>query len=150
MVKVMEVLIFICLQVLPRIQKHEILLFAQTDARLANNGLPEELQRLRYMKKDVLAFTGCIEGLTKEEAADVKQMSVNIRYSHDGWRHKPIDSKRKRECGSCPLTPEETALVLQALGTERNTTIYVAGGEIYQKEKKPWQQLIQIWFVDRN
>ncbi|XP_022775749.1 uncharacterized protein At1g04910-like [Durio zibethinus] len=155
-------------KVLPRIQKHEILLFAQTDARLANNGLPEELQRLRCRvnykslrftqpieetgrkivtilrekgpflalhlryEKDVLAFTGCVEGLTKEEATDVKEM----RYSHDGWKHKPIDPKRKREHGSCPLTPEETALVFQALGIDRNTTIYIAGGEIYKKEKR--------------
>ncbi|XVF85747.1 hypothetical protein PTKIN_Ptkin17bG0142200 [Pterospermum kingtungense] len=155
-------------RILPRIQKHEILLFAQTDARLANNGLPEELQRLRCRvnykalrftqpieetarkivtilrekgpflvihlryEKDVLAFTGCQEGLTKEEVVEVKEM----RYSHDGWRHKPIDSKRKRERGSCPLTPEETALVLQALGIHRNTTIYIAAGEIYKKEKR--------------
>ncbi|XWS64150.1 hypothetical protein CRYUN_Cryun06bG0162000 [Craigia yunnanensis] len=155
-------------RVLPRIQKHEILLFSQTDARLANNGLPEELQKLRCRvnykslrftqpieetgrkivtvlrekgpflvlhlryEKDVLAFTGCIEGLTKEEAAEVNEM----RYSHDGWMHKPIDSKRKRERGSCPLTPEETALVFQALGIDRNTTIYIAAGEIYKKEKR--------------
>lgn len=86
------------------------MLFAQTDARLANNGLPEELQRLRCRvnykalrftqpieetgrkivtilrekgpflvlhlryEKDVLAFSGCNEGLTKEEAAEVKEM----------------------------------------------------------------------------
>ncbi|XVE91685.1 hypothetical protein REPUB_Repub01dG0031700 [Reevesia pubescens] len=76
-------------KVLPRIQKHEILLFAQTDARLPIMGHFLVLH-LRY-EKDVLAFTGCIEGLTKEEAAEVKEM----RYSHDKWRHKPIDSKRK-------------------------------------------------------
>ena len=31
----------------------------------------------------------------------------------------------------CPLTPEETALILQALGIEKNTKIYIAAGEIY-------------------
>lgn len=86
------------------------MLFAQTDARLANNGLPDELQKLRCRvnykalkftqpieetgrkivtllrqngpflvlhlryEQDVLAFTGCVEGLTKEEAAAVKEM----------------------------------------------------------------------------
>ncbi|KAE8710150.1 auxin transport protein BIG-like [Hibiscus syriacus] len=155
-------------RVLPRVQKRETLLLAQTDARLANNGLPKELQRLRcrvnyealrftppieetgrkivdFLRqkgpflalhlrydKDVLAFTGCNEGLTDKEAAEMKQM----RYSHDGWRHKPIDSKKKREIGSCPLTPEETALVLQALSIDNNTTIYIAAGEIYNKEKR--------------
>ena len=55
-------LIHICLQVLPRIQKHEILLFAQTDARLANNGLPEELQKLRCrVNYKALRFTQPIE-----------------------------------------------------------------------------------------
>ncbi|KAK8567477.1 hypothetical protein V6N13_105444 [Hibiscus sabdariffa] len=156
------------LGVLPRIQKRGVLLFAQTDARLANNGLPEELQRLRCRvnykalgftrlieetgrkivdvlrekgpflalhlryEKDVLAFTGCKKGLTKEEAAEVKQM----RYSHDGWTHKPIDWKKKQERGSCPLTPEDTALVLQALGIDNTTTIYIAAGEIYNKERR--------------
>ncbi|XVE85687.1 hypothetical protein DITRI_Ditri17bG0111100 [Diplodiscus trichospermus] len=155
-------------KVLPRILRHEIVLFNITDRRLANNGLPEELQRMRCRvnykalrftqpidetgrkmatilrengtfvvlhlryEKDMIAFTGCTEGLTKEEAADVKQ----LRYSHEGWKHKPISSKRQRERGSCPLTPEETALVIQALGIDRNTTIYIAGGEIYHKEKK--------------
>ncbi|GMJ04588.1 RG-I rhamnosyltransferase 1 [Hibiscus trionum] len=155
-------------RVLPRIQKREILLFAQTDARLANNGLPRELQRLRCRvnyealrfsqpieetsrkivdvlrqkgpflvlhlryEKDLLAFTGCNEGLTEEEAAEVKQ----LRYSHDEWKRKPIDSKKKRERGLCPLTPEDTALVLHALGIDNATTVYIAAGEIYNKEKR--------------
>lgn len=34
------------------------------------------------------------------------------------------------------MTPEETALVFQALGIDRNTTIYIASGEIYQEEKR--------------
>ncbi|XVE85688.1 hypothetical protein DITRI_Ditri17bG0111200 [Diplodiscus trichospermus] len=159
-------------KVLPRIRRHEIMLFNLTNGRLANNGLPEELQRMRCRvnyealrftqpidkigrkiativrengpllvlhlryEKDMIALTGCTEGLTKEEAEDVKQMSVNIRYSHEGWKHKPIVSKKQRERGSCPLTPEETALVIQALGIDRNTTIYIAGGEIYNKEKR--------------
>ncbi|KAK8483412.1 hypothetical protein V6N11_021231 [Hibiscus sabdariffa] len=155
-------------RVLPRIQKRGILLFAQTDARLANNGLPRELQRLRCRasyealrytqpieetgrkivdvlrekgpflvlhlryEKDLLAFTGCDEGLTEEEAAEVKQ----LRYSHDEWKCKPIDSKKKRRRGLCPLTPEDTALVLQALGIDNTTTVYIAAGEMYNKENR--------------
>lgn len=37
----------------------------------------------------------------------------------------------KRKEGLCPLTPEETALVLTALGIDRNIQIYIAAGEIY-------------------
>ncbi|KAG4165757.1 hypothetical protein ERO13_A13G088600v2 [Gossypium hirsutum] len=86
---------------------------------------------LRY-EKDILAFTICKQGLTKEEAEDVKQM----KYSQDGWRHKPIASNKKRKHGLCPLTPEETALVLQALDIDENITIYIAAEEIYNKEKR--------------
>ncbi|MFQ6649802.1 hypothetical protein Gotur_022518 [Gossypium turneri] len=86
---------------------------------------------LRY-EKDILAFTSCKRGLTKEEAEDVKQM----KYSQDGWRHKPIASNKKRKHGLCPLTPEETALVLQALDIDKNITIYIAAEEIYNKEKR--------------
>ncbi|MBA0602508.1 hypothetical protein Gorai_002688, partial [Gossypium raimondii] len=86
---------------------------------------------LRY-EKDILAFTSCKQGLTKEEAEDVKQM----KYSQDGRRHKPIASNKKRKHGLCPLTPEETALVLQALDIDKNITIYIAAEEIYNKEKR--------------
>ncbi|MBA0816019.1 hypothetical protein Gohar_000728, partial [Gossypium harknessii] len=86
---------------------------------------------LRY-EKDILAFTSCKRGLTKEEAEDVKQM----KYSQDGWRRKPIASNKKRKHGLCPLTPEETALVLQALDIDKNITIYIAVEEIYNKEKR--------------
>lgn len=42
----------------------------------------------------------------------------------------------KRLEGLCPLTPEETALVLSALGIDRNVQIYIAAGEIYGGEKR--------------
>lgn len=58
------------------------------------------------------------------------------RYSFAGWKHYPIDSKRRRQFGSCPLTPEETALSLQALGIDSNMTIYIAAGNIYATEKR--------------
>ncbi|XP_022732865.1 uncharacterized protein At1g04910-like [Durio zibethinus] len=151
-----------------RIQRHGILQFPLTDARLANNGLPDEVQKLRCRvnyealrftqpieetgrkivsllrqkgpflvlhlryEKDMVAFTGCIQGLTKQEIKEVTEM----RYSYDGWKHKPIDARRRRERGYCPLTPEETVLILQALGIDRNTTIYIAAGKIYNEEKR--------------
>lgn len=36
----------------------------------------------------------------------------------------------------CPLTPEETALVLTALGIDHNVQIYIAAGEIYGGERR--------------
>lgn len=45
-------------------------------------------------------------------------------------------SDKRRAQGLCPLTPEETALILQALGFDKNTQIYIAAGEIYGSERR--------------
>jgi rhamnogalacturonan I rhamnosyltransferase len=42
----------------------------------------------------------------------------------------------KRKDGLCPLTPEETALVLRALGIDRSMQIYIAAGEIYGGKRR--------------
>ncbi|KAK3222768.1 hypothetical protein Dsin_009793 [Dipteronia sinensis] len=154
--------------ILPRIQRHEVVHFTLTDFRLANNGLPEEIQKLRCRvnfralkftapfqetgteivrllrqrgrflvlhlryEKDMLAFTGCTEGCSKEEINELTQM----RYSHPHWKHMGINPKKSRRLGFCPLTPEETALVLQALGIDRNIQIYTAAGEIYGDKRR--------------
>ncbi|ERM97661.1 hypothetical protein AMTRI_Chr01g132450 [Amborella trichopoda] len=40
-------------------------------------------------------------------------------------------SEDLRKLGRCPLTPEEAALMLVALGVKRSTRIYLAGSQIY-------------------
>ncbi|KAM0953859.1 putative GDP-fucose protein O-fucosyltransferase [Dioscorea sansibarensis] len=155
-------------QILPLIQKHKIIYFNKTDARLANNGLPFWLQKLRcrvnyqalrftpkiealgnklisILRKtgpfvvlhlryemDMLAFSGCTHGCSDKEAEELTRM----RYAYPWWKEKEVVSEKKRLEGLCPLTPEETALVLQALGFERNTLIYIASGEIYGGERR--------------
>ncbi|XP_038722274.1 rhamnogalacturonan I rhamnosyltransferase 1-like isoform X2 [Tripterygium wilfordii] len=84
---------------------------------------------LRY-EMDMLAFSGCTHGCTNEEAEELK----NLRYAYPWWREKEIVSEERRSQGLCPLTPEETALVLQALGFDKETQIYIAAGEIYGSE----------------
>ncbi|XWS18524.1 hypothetical protein CRYUN_Cryun32bG0051300 [Craigia yunnanensis] len=44
---------------------------------------------------------------------------------------KPVSSVELRKLGRCPLTPEEAALLLAALGFKRETYIYLAGSHIY-------------------
>ncbi|OWM75921.1 hypothetical protein CDL15_Pgr009565 [Punica granatum] len=155
-------------QIFPLLSKHKVLHFNKTDARLANNGLPLELQRLRCRvnfqalkftpqietlghklvrilqakgpfvalhlryEMDMLAFSGCTQGCTLEEAEELKHM----RYAFPWWREKEIVSEERRSQGLCPLTPEETALVLQSLGFSKETPIYIASGEIYGSERR--------------
>ncbi|CAA7037846.1 unnamed protein product [Microthlaspi erraticum] len=81
---------------------------------------------LRY-EMDMLAFSGCTHGCSEEEAQELKKM----RYTYPWWREKEIISEERRAQGLCPLTPEETVLVLKALGFQKDTQMYIAAGEIY-------------------
>ncbi|CAI0394424.1 unnamed protein product [Linum tenue] len=155
-------------EILPLFNKSKVLHFNRTDARLANNMIPLELQKLRcrvnfqalkftpqieslghklvhilhqrgpFMalhlryEMDMLAFSGCTHGCKQEEAEELKR----LRYAYPWWREKEINSVERRSQGLCPLTPEEAALVLQALGVDKETQIYVAAGEIYGSERR--------------
>ncbi|KAG1363744.1 O-fucosyltransferase 34 [Cocos nucifera] len=126
-------------QILPLIQKHKIVHLNKTDARLANNGLPLEIQKLRCrVNYAALRFTsqieelGCTQGCTEEEADELTRM----RYAYPWWKEKVINSDLKRKDGLCPLTPEETALVLRALDFDRSIPIYIAAGEIYGGKRR--------------
>lgn len=155
-------------QILPLFGKYKVLHFNKTDTRLANNGIPPNLQKLRCRvnfqalkftpqietlgyklvhmlqekgpfvalhlryEMDMLAFSGCTHGCTEEEAEELKRM----RYAYPWWREKEIVSEERRSQGLCPLTPEEMVLVLQALGFDKDTQIYIAAGEIYGSERR--------------
>ncbi|XP_039020344.1 rhamnogalacturonan I rhamnosyltransferase 1-like [Hibiscus syriacus] len=155
-------------QILPLVLKHKVVQLNKTDTRLANNGLPLEIQKLRcrvnfnalrftsqieelgrkFVKilrekgpflvlhlryeMDMLAFLGCTHGCNSEEEEEITRM----RYAYPWWKEKIINSEMKRKEGLCPLTPEETALVLKALGIDRNVQIYIAAGEIYGGERR--------------
>ncbi|XP_060212292.1 rhamnogalacturonan I rhamnosyltransferase 1-like [Lycium barbarum] len=86
---------------------------------------------LRY-EKDILAFTGCNEGVTPHEALYLQKMRDNISW----WKNKHPNSTAERLAGSCPLTPEETALILKALNIHPNTQIYVAAGDTYGGDRR--------------
>uniref|UniRef100_A0A5B7BWB3 O-fucosyltransferase family protein n=1 Tax=Davidia involucrata TaxID=16924 RepID=A0A5B7BWB3_DAVIN len=155
-------------QILPLVQKYKVVHLNKTDARLANNGLPIDIQKLRcrvnfralrftsqieelgkrvvrilrqngpYLvlhlryEMDMLAFSGCTHGCKDEEVEELTSM----RYAYPWWKEKVIDSDLKRKEGLCPLTPEETALILSALGIDRDVQIYIAAGEIYGGERR--------------
>ncbi|KAJ4974138.1 hypothetical protein NE237_007312 [Protea cynaroides] len=155
-------------QILPLIQKYKIVHLNKTDARLANNHLPIEIQKLRCRvnfsalrftpqieelgrrvikllrqrgpflvlhlryEMDMLAFSGCSQGCNDEEVEELTRM----RYAYPWWKEKVINSDLKRKDGLCPLTPEETALILRALDIDRSIQIYIAAGEIYGGERR--------------
>ncbi|XP_076905589.1 rhamnogalacturonan I rhamnosyltransferase 1-like [Bidens hawaiensis] len=155
-------------QILPLVQRFKVVHLNRTDARLANNGLPLEIQKLRcrvnfsglkftpqieelgekvvkiLRKKgpflvlhlryemDMLAFSGCTQGCNTEEVEELTRM----RYAYTWWKEKEINSDFKRKEGLCPMTPEETALILHALRIDRNIQIYIAAGEIYGGERR--------------
>ncbi|XP_024934346.3 rhamnogalacturonan I rhamnosyltransferase 1 isoform X2 [Ziziphus jujuba] len=155
-------------QMLPLIKRYGLLHFTRTDTRLANNGLPLELQLLRCQvnyqalrfttqieelgkkivrllrkngpflvlhlryEMDMLAFTGCTEGFDNREIEEL----TNMRYAYTWWKEKEIDSEKRRKDGGCPLTPEETAYALRALGIDPTKQIYIAAGDIYGGEKR--------------
>ncbi|KAL9255255.1 Rhamnogalacturonan I rhamnosyltransferase 1-like protein [Drosera capensis] len=154
--------------ILPLLLKHKVVHLNKTDARLANNGLLIEIQKLRCRvnydalkftseimelgrrvisilkqngpflvlhlryEMDMLAFSGCTQGCSEEEAEELTKM----RYAYPWWKEKVIVSDMKRKQGLCPLTPEETALTLRALGIDPNIQIYIAAGEIYGGKRR--------------
>lgn len=75
-------------QVLPRIKKNQVLHFTKTDTRLANNGLPIEVQRLRCrVNYQALRFTSPIEELGKKIVRLLRQkgpfLVLHLRYEMD-------------------------------------------------------------------
>ncbi|KAK1362055.1 O-fucosyltransferase family protein [Heracleum sosnowskyi] len=125
-------------QILPLFGKHKALRFTPQIEALGKKLVhilkergPFIALHLRY-EMDMLAFSGCTHGCTEQEAEELKQ----LRYAFPWWREKDIVSEERRMQGMCPLTPEETDLVLHALDFDKDIQIYIASGEIYGSERR--------------
>lgn len=75
-------------QILPLLKKYKIVHLNKTDARLANNGLPMELQRLRCrVNYNALRFTSQIEELGKKVINILREkgpfLALHLRYEMD-------------------------------------------------------------------
>lgn len=76
------------MQILPLIRKHKIVHLNKTDARLANNGLPLEIQKLRCrVNYSALRFTSQIEELGRKVVALLRKkgpfLVLHLRYEMD-------------------------------------------------------------------
>uniref|UniRef100_A0A0D9XE67 O-fucosyltransferase family protein n=1 Tax=Leersia perrieri TaxID=77586 RepID=A0A0D9XE67_9ORYZ len=133
-------------EILPLLKKHKVIYFTHTDSRLANNGLPSYIQKLRcrvnyrslkYSQTiEDLGTTlvsrmhqdgSCSHSLTSEEEEELRKM----RYEVSHWKEKEINGTERRSMGGCPLTPRETSLLLKGLGFTRSTRIYLVAGEAF-------------------
>ncbi|KMT00686.1 hypothetical protein BVRB_9g219740 isoform B [Beta vulgaris subsp. vulgaris] len=78
---------------------------------------------LRF-EPDMVAYSQCqYTGLSTESMKAIEAASGERK----PWTGEAARIWRKR--GKCPLTPQETALILESLGIPRNTNIYLAAGD---------------------
>jgi len=92
--------------VLPLLLKHKVIHLNRTDARLANNGLPAEIQKLRCrVNFNALRFTSQIEELGRRIVKVLREkgpfVALHLRYEMDmlafsGCAHG-CDSKEEEE-----------------------------------------------------
>ncbi|KAH1048445.1 hypothetical protein J1N35_039229 [Gossypium stocksii] len=87
---------------------------------------------LRF-EEDMVAYSQCDFGGGEHEKKELEAYrKVHFPLLIERLKNsKPASPAELRKLGKCPLTPEEAALVLAALGFKRGTYIYLAGSRIY-------------------
>nr|XP_043613563.1 protein ESMERALDA 1-like [Erigeron canadensis] len=109
-------------------------LVARMKERSANNDGKYISVHLRF-EEDMVAFSCCVYDGGRRELEDM------IAARERGWKGKFTKPGRvlqpgvNRVNGKCPLTPLEVGLMLRGMGFDRNTSIYLASGQIYDPER---------------
>ncbi|TYI27287.1 hypothetical protein ES332_A05G167200v1 [Gossypium tomentosum] len=87
---------------------------------------------LRF-EEDMVAYSLCDFGAGDYEKKELEAYrEVHFPLLMERLKNsKPVSPVELRKLGRCPLTPEEAALVLAALGFKPETYIYLAGSHIY-------------------
>lgn len=103
------------------------------------NGPELDREPLKYIalhlrfEVDMVAYSLCEFGggnLEKTELEAYREKHFPLLMQRLN-KSKPVSADELRSSGRCPLTPEEAALVLAALGFTSETYIYLAGSQIY-------------------
>ncbi|KAL9455896.1 hypothetical protein AB3S75_005179 [Citrus x aurantiifolia] len=129
-----------------RIRKHDSAR-SMLDKQLLGNYMPNipsrhhEVARgsYRYLalhlrfEEDMVAYSQCDFGEGESERKELQAYrEIHFPLLIERLKSsKPISPEELRKLGRCPLTPEEAALLLSALGFKYGTYIYLAGSQIY-------------------
>ncbi|KAH9749069.1 O-fucosyltransferase 8 [Citrus sinensis] len=129
-----------------RIRKHDSAR-SMLDKQLLGNYMPNipskhhEVARgsYRYLalhlrfEEDMVAYSQCDFGGGESERKELQAYrEIHFPLLIERLKSsKPISPEELRKLGRCPLTPEEAALLLSALGFKHGTYIYLAGSQIY-------------------
>ncbi|KAG0495888.1 hypothetical protein HPP92_000539 [Vanilla planifolia] len=140
-----------------RIRKYEYMV-SELDHQLLGTYMPLKLltedntsrKPLKYLglhmrfEMDMVAYSMCDFGGGEKERRELEAYR-EIHFPGLGLRMKENGSSpaELRKLGRCPLTPEEAALMLSALGFQYRTYIYLAGSNIYggQSRMLPFKRL---------
>ncbi|XVF40305.1 hypothetical protein PTKIN_Ptkin01aG0102900 [Pterospermum kingtungense] len=101
--------------------------------RAATRGQSKYLALHLRFEEDMVAYSLCDFGGGVHEKKELEAYrEVHFPLLIERLKNsKPVSPVELRKLGRCPLTPEEAALVLAALGFKRETYIYLAGSHIF-------------------
>ncbi|KAK1301633.1 Uncharacterized protein QJS10_CPB12g00709 [Acorus calamus] len=97
-----------------------------------SNGPPNYLALHLRFEMDMVAYSLCGFGGGEREQNELQAYrEIHFPTLVMRMKNKSVSPADLRKDGRCPLTPEEAALVLAALGFNHGTYIYLAGSDIY-------------------
>ncbi|KAJ3692141.1 hypothetical protein LUZ60_012491 [Juncus effusus] len=157
---------FHALKFTPRLQKLGSLLIrrirksnsrqTEIDKQLFDDQMPNLSPKLKLKKPtkylalhmrfeiDMVAYSLCEFGGGESERRELERYrEVHFPTLVSRIQNLSVSPDELRNYGKCPLTPEESALMLSALGYKSDTYIYLAGSHIYggQSRLSPFMKL---------
>ncbi|KAI4317250.1 hypothetical protein L6164_025138 [Bauhinia variegata] len=119
--------------ILPRIKTYEIVHFTKSDATLANNGIPDEVQKLRCrVNYHAMRFAPSVEQLAKKIVRILKErgphLALHLRYE--------VDMIAFSGCNEGCSEEEIDELTKMRYNYKLLIQVYIAAGDIYKSGKR--------------